>query len=499
MRNRRSQRRQTLLVRFQSYADIIRMAAESERLASFSFAARHIATLIDDEIFPPREVGDQLRILAIRHGLVVKYGEDVVQERIALAISNPAKDAELTWTNSAQNEDAEKRAVNFQTECLRTDRGDPIPNLANTILLLEAELPTIVSYDQMACATVLMEPLAKETDFTPRAITDVDVSLIQERLQHLGLERIGTENVHAAVEVRAAARAHHPVKQYLNCLSWDGVPRLEGWLSQYFGVADFDYSRHVGPLFLISMVARIFDPGCKADHMLILEGSQGELKSTACGIIAGKWFSDNLPDVSVGKDVSMHLRNKWLIEVGEMHAMSQADTSLLKAFVSRTIERYRPAYGRKEVIEPRQCVFIGTTNRKVYLRDGTGGRRFWPVRTGEIGIVALERDRDMLFAEAVARYHDGARWWPDKNFEKTVIAPEQEARYEGDPWEEPIAKFLEGRTKVTVTEVAREALFMTTDRIGTHDTRRITPILEHLGWERLPKDSRGSRYWSKSR
>jgi predicted P-loop ATPase len=245
------------------------------------------------------------------------------------------------------------------------------------------------------------------------------------------------------------------------------------------------------------MVARVLEPGCQCDYMLILEGPQGARKSTACRILGGEWFSDNLPDVTVGKDVQQHLSGKWLIEIAEMSAMSRAEDAALKAFITRRTERYRPPYGRKEIIQPRQAVFIGTTNKSIYLRDETGGRRFWPVKVTSIDPKALARDRDQLFAEALKEHRSGARWWPDAAFEREHITPQQEARFEADPWQESISDWLRGRTSpVRFIEIMREALHFQIASVKTGDQRRITPVLERLGWRKLPKDSHGYIRWA---
>lgn len=318
---------------------------------------------------------------------------------------------------------------------------------------------------------------------------------ILEYLQRAGLRRVAKDMVHSAVDRRASERSFHPVRDYLSALKWDGQSRLNRWLWDYLGAEHTLYTSAVGRMFPIGMVARIFEPGCQNDYMMILEGPQGALKSTACRVLGGQWFSDNMPDLASGKDVSQHLRGKWLIEVAEMHAMSKAEVTQMKAFITRTTERYRPSYGRKEVVEPRQSAFIGTTNKSVYLRDETGGRRFWPIVTGKIDIEALERDRDQLFAEAVHAYRQGEKWWPDRRFEAEHIAAEQEARYEADVWEEVVAQWLATKDSVTVYQVAFDALHFETSRIGTADQRRIIAILERQGLQRGTRDGKGRRLY----
>jgi predicted P-loop ATPase len=402
-------------------------------------------------------------------------------------------------TTVIELDQAREQSTKWLADCICGETGKPLPNLANALIALRAVMRDTFAYDEMLCAPMLMRSLEKSGPFSLRPLTDVDVGIVQERLQHLGLNPIAKDVVHQAVDMRAHGCRFHPVRDYLNSLQWDGTSRISSLFPVYFGTEDSEYAKAIGGMFLISMVARIFQPGCKADYMPVLEGPQGTLKSTACQVLGGNWFSDNLPELTAGKDVPQHLRGKWLIEVSEMHAMNRAEAAQLKAFITRTTERYRPSYGRKEVIEPRQCVFIGTTNRDTYLRDESGGRRFWPIKASYIDVEALARDRDQLFAEAVGLYQVGATWWPDRDFECQHIMPEQAERYEADAWEENIADYLNTQSKVTVGQVAQEALHIETPRIGTAEQRRVAAAMERLGWTRLKKkDWQGKRWWTKA-
>jgi predicted P-loop ATPase len=387
---------------------------------------------------------------------------------------------------------------------VRDDRGRVLAVLANILVALRnaPEIAEVVSFDDMLKAPILAAALPRVEEAAagdaappPRPLRDTDVTQLQEWLQRQGLPKIGRDTTHQAIDLRGQERSFHPVRDYLNSLKWDGTQRLGRWLTYYLGADESPYHSGIGRMFVIAMVARIYEPGAKCDYMLVLEGPQGARKSTACAILAGQWFSDSLPDVMHDKDVSQHIRGKWLIEIAELSATSRAEAEALKAFISRPVERYRPSYGRKEVIEPRQCVFIGTTNKNAYLRDETGGRRFWPVKVGSIDTDALAHDRDQLFAEAVHQYRAGAKWWPDGDFEAEHVRPEQEARFEEDAWESTISEYLKQHNQVLIGQIARDALSIETPRIGRQDQNRIAAILGRLGWKRGARDWKGNTPW----
>ena len=254
-------------------------------------------------------------------------------------------------------------------------------------------------------------------------------------MQEAGLKRIGREAVRDGLHLHARERSFHPVRRHLQSLQWDRTPRIGTWLPRYLGTELNDYTMRVGRMFMIAMAAREYSSrAARSTICSCLKAPQGGLNPPLARCSGTLGFSDNLPDVTDGKEASQHLRGKWLVEVAEMHAMGRAEAALLKSFISRTEERYRPPYGREEVIEPRQCVFIGTTNQSSYLRDPTGGRRFWPVKTGvkaKIDIDGLADGRDQLLAEAVHCFEDNDPWWPTRASAR-IILPQQAARYEAD-------------------------------------------------------------------
>lgn len=298
-----------------------------------------------------------------------------------------------------------------------------------------------------------------------------------------------SQTVIETVLTASQQRSFHPVKEYLNGLVWDKVSRIDNWLTQYLSAtSDPDYLKIIGPKFFLAAVARIFAPGCKADNVLILEGGQGVGKSTVLRVLASdEWFADTPFQIS-NKDAYLGLEGRWIIELAELDSLMKAENSEAKAFFTSATDRYRKPYARTVQDFPRQCIFAGTVNHTDYLRDETGARRYWPVACGSVDIAMLRQDRDQLWAEAVHRYRQGERWHllPE---ESDIAFSEQEQRATDDPWEEPIAIWLNepGRRSdenVTVSDILSGAIGLTTDKMNRSHQTRVGRIMTRRGWKR---------------
>lgn len=397
----------------------------------------------------------------------------------------------------------------WRKELLLNEDGEPRPVLANAItaLRLAPEWDGVLWHDAFATTTVARKPppwmgSPKQWEDTPWA--DRDDALVANWLQHQ--EIMAPMSIAGqAIEVVSRDRLFHPVREYLDRLSWDRTPRLDAWLLTYLGAEETPYHRAVGPRWMMSAVARIYLPGCKADCALILESQQGIRKSTALAALAKPWFADRLSDLS-SKDAAMETRGVWIIEIAELDTMGRAEVSTIKAFMSRTQDRFRPPYGKRLVDLPRQCVFAGSVNPEGgYLKDPTGGRRFWPVVCGSIDLVALERDRDQLWAEARDRFRGQEPWWLETQALDGLAAEEQAERYQGDAWDEPIEAYLENDIEwlenglgernafrrpraaplndVSVAEILGQALGIEKARWTQADQNRVVRSLISLGFK----------------
>lgn len=252
----------------------------------------------------------------------------------------------------------------------------------------------------------------------------------------------------------------HPVREYLDSLKWDGVPRLASLLSVYFGAEDSEIHREFGRLHLCAAVKRVLEPGAKYDEVLVLEGAQGVNKSSAIQALCPRadWFVD---DLALGVDSKVTIeqtRGKLFIELAELTGMSRKDVEKVKAQVSRQSDRARLSYDRRAADIPRQFVLWGSTNDGEYLRDQTGNRRFWPVRIGQIDLAAIRRDRDQLWAEAVHHVHNGASIRLDPRFYSIAAAAQAERTVE-DPIGDKLAAALAALDDVEHVRVPSDDLW----------------------------------------
>jgi predicted P-loop ATPase len=463
------------------------------RKIKFDPDAVEVTLAIRDALHPASGEKDKcftgIREAALKRIIVVRFSE-----------MKGGREAMLRNPRGATGGGRSRPASNWADDLMLNNDGEIIPNLANLILILSKhpKWKGVIAYDEFNVRAVIRKrpPWGQETPDTPWS--DHHESLVRVWFQREG---IGPNHGDVGRAVQAAARANpfHPAREYFDALVWDEVPRLDAWLVTYFHAEDTDYIRAVGPRFLISAVARILQPGCQVDHMLVLEGPQGRLKSTALAALADPWFTDRISHVA-SKDACIEVGGVLLVEIAEMDALMRATRSATKGFLTRRWDRFRPPYGIHPIKQPRQCVFAGTINPPVggYLKDPTGARRFWPVTCqGMIDREGLGRDRDQLWAEAVVRFKAGAKWWLETPELEALATAEQAARFVVDVWKEPVEKWLDGHDDVSVTEVLEHALGFVREDWSQVAQNRVAAILTNMGFTRhrtRQGESRQNRY-----
>jgi predicted P-loop ATPase len=365
-------------------------------------------------------------------------------------------------------------------------------------LQLAPELQRVVRWNEFALAIEVAKP-APWNAVAGRAWTDDDDVALQIWLQERSINVIRRGPVADAVALEAKKFPHHPVREYLKGLAWDHEPRLATWLSRYLGSKQYaDYLASIGRAWLVGAVARVMQPGCQVDHVLVCEGRQGIGKSRTARCLAVKpaWFADDLPDIAT-KDGAIQLCGRWIVELGELAAIRRGEVEKVKSYLTRTVDVFRPPYGRRAVSVPRQTVFIATTNEVHYLRDRTGNRRFWPVSCEAIDLDALERDRDQLWAEAHAWYVAGTPWHLE-GADAALADGEQQSRVLITELEQAVAEYLAGldSTETTVHDVLVWGLHLDA---GTPDyaeraTRlgpQVAAAMRSAGWEFVERQGRG--------
>lgn len=369
--------------------------------------------------------------------------------------------------------------------------GSVRPILSNLTLILNhhPQWNGVLRYDEFNARVVISSPPPWGAEKSGTHWEDKHETLTRIWFQQEDIDA-GSGDVGSAVQAVARENPVHPVREYLNSLAWDGTPRLDTFLSTYFHADDSEYIRAIGPRFLTSAVSRVYKPGCQVDHMLVLEGPQGQKKSQSLRTLAvrDEWFSDRLSHIA-SKDAAIEVvAGVWLFEIAEMDAVARASSSAAKGFLTRRRDRFRPPYGKHTVNLPRQCVFAGTINPPVggYLKDPTGARRFWPVAcNGMIDCDGIERDRDKLWAEAVQRYRAGHKWWLETPKLEALATAEQARRFVADVWTKPIKQWLgEHRADVSVAEVLEGALGIEPFDQSHSAATRVVNILTAMGFDR---------------
>lgn len=391
-------------------------------------------------------------------------GKLAMQDKAVVAELNAARaqeSAQNVFADLMQNEDKGKQEITdlapnaltdvewMKTSTLRyDDNGRVKPTLDNMLKILvhDQALSGRVAYDRFASRYVAKGALPWNMTPGTRLWTDADDAGLRWYLENK-YEVTGRDKVQDAMIMCAEQNGFNEVLDYLNSLKWDGIERLDRLFIDYLGAEDNVYTRAVARKSLTAAVARAFEPGCKYDTMPILVGRQGAGKSTLIRTIGKKWYADGLSTFE-GKEAAESIQGKWIIEAGEMAGYTRAEENASKQFLSRQVDVFRQAYGRRTQEFPRRCVFFGSSNQYEFLKDITGNRRFWPIdieaqKPTKNVYVNLPGEVDQIWAEAVVRYKNGESLIIEDNEAALKIAETaREAHMESNSKQGLINEFL---------------------------------------------------------
>lgn len=354
---------------------------------------------------------------------------------------------------------------------------------ANVAIALR-KLGVVVRYDELA-----QQELIDGLDGFGPWLDDAAMTRLRMKVDSTFAFRVGKDFFYDVVADQARLNRFHPLRDYLDALTWDRRPRLDRWLVDYGGAKDTAYVRAVSRIVLIAAVQRARHPGSKYDEMLILESEQGTDKSSALRVLAvcDDWFTDDLPLAADTKRQMEATAGKWIVEAGELKGMSRADVAALKGYLSRQRDEARLSYGRKTTISPRQFVIIGTTNEADgYLKDATGNRRFWPVRIERFDVRRLRADRDQLWAEAAQAEAAGEsirldpELWVDAGLE-------QDNRRREDPLVAVLDRALGDHVGKLRVDDAYRLAGIEPGKASQEQMERVGAAMRELGWDRKRK------------
>jgi predicted P-loop ATPase len=336
---------------------------------------------------------------------------------------------------------------------------------------------------------------------TPQSWTDRDTRAVVCHIQqNLNLPKFSEDVIFKGIQHAADLNARNSVADWLDSLQWDGVPRLEDWLIDTSGCAKTDYTIAVSRNWPISMVARVYRPGCQVDTMVVLEGHMGRGKSSFLRILGGEWYCS--VGVAFGsKEFLESIQGQWLIEIPDMSGFNRREHKDILQTVTTNRDRYRAAYGRLAEDHPRKCVFAATSEDDDYLQSSRGRRRFWPIACGDIDLELLAGLRDQVFAEAVYRYKAGESW----HEMPAGTDAEQLARTSEDTWANRVLDYCNQewddvvrsgtKSKIATADILKRALDIDIGKQGHQDKIRVAKILQDDGW--IQRRDEMGRYWRK--